>query len=106
MKAILRDDDFKLAYLEVTKNLIFETDASKIALAGVLYQDAHHGPSLNDIIYCYSKTLKPAEMRFSITCRETIAILMFARKWSEFSGDEGLRYKLIIHNSKDYLERI
>ena len=66
------------------------TDASGLAVAGVLMQ--MHNGSLQPVAY-FSRKLKGAELRYSATDKEALAVLLSVRKFHHFLW--GSRFKVV-----------
>ncbi len=71
-----------LAKAKLSKQFIFETDASQRHVAAVLLQYDEEG--LPRTIGYFSKKLKPAEVRYSTTDREALAIVLACRHFNYY----------------------
>src|SRR5437762_691425 len=59
LKKLLESSSFRVSRFTPTKGkkIIVETDASQVAVGGVLYLE-HKEMDIQDLIYCYSKTFR------------------------------------------------
>ncbi len=71
-----------LAKAKLSKQLILETDANQRHEAAVLLQ--YDEESLPRTIGCFSKKLKPAEVRYLTTDREALAIVLACRHFNHY----------------------
>jgi hypothetical protein len=85
LKRLLASCEFKVSRFNTAKGkqIVVETDASKIAVAGVLFLE-HPDMSIQDLVYCFSRTLKKAETRYSTIRREALGVLWSLRKFEKF----------------------
>lgn len=74
-------DSLYLHLPDLTKDLVLQTDASGYAISGWLYQT--DGSTLQ-IINCVSRTLKGAEITYTITEKELLAIIYALEKFKRF----------------------
>ncbi len=71
-----------LVKANLSKQFILETDASQHHVAAVLLQ--YDDESLPRAVGYFSKKLKPAEVRYSATDRETLAIVLACRQFNHY----------------------
>ncbi len=71
-----------LVKADLSRQFILETDASQHHVAAVLLQYDDEG--LPRTIRYFSKKLKPAEVRYSTTDREALAIILACRQFNHF----------------------
>ncbi len=71
-----------LAKAKICKQFILETDASQRHVAAVLLQYDEEG--LPRTIRYFSKKLKPAEVRYSTTDREALAVVLACRHFNHY----------------------
>ena len=88
IRSILENCEFKVTRIDlgIGKELVLETDASKVALAGVLYYEDLKDPDMMDLLNCYSRTLKSEETRYACIRRECLGILCSCRKNRKIIG--------------------
>ena len=80
LKNLLRFE-INLSLPDYEKQLIVATDASDTGVGAVLYQK-HNGRT--DIIAIASKSLSPAQMRYSITKKELFAVIFALNKFNNY----------------------
>ena len=83
-----------LSYPDPDKQFIVECDASNYAIGGVLSQIGEDG-KLHPIYY-YSKTLKKAEINYSITEKELLAIKTAFVEWRHLL--QGATHKILVYS--------
>ena len=70
-----------LAHPDTSKSFVLETDASDVALGGVLSQ--YHGDDLRPVAF-YAKQHSPAERNYEIYDKELLAIVECCKHWRHF----------------------
>jgi hypothetical protein len=85
LKDLVSKCEFRVSRFNSAKGqrIVVETDASKIAVFGVLFLE-HPDMSIQDLVYCFSRTLKKAETRYSTIRREALGVLWSLRKFEKF----------------------
>lgn len=83
-----------LVYPDYDKQFIVEVDASNYAIGGVLSQYGEDG--LLHPVYYYSKSLKKAEINYTVTEKELLAIKTALVQWKHLL--QGAKHKVIIYS--------
>jgi hypothetical protein len=83
-----------LAYPDHEKQFFVECDASNYTIEGALSQKGYNG-TLHPIYY-YSKTLSKAEVNYSITEKELLAIKTAFTEWRHLL--QGAKHKIIVYS--------
>ncbi len=79
LKKKIASDDVFLALPDFDKQFILYTDASDVAIGGMLAQES--SKKLIRPVAFYSKTLSSAERNYSVTDREGLAVIRCITKW-------------------------
>ncbi len=90
-----------LAKANLSKQFILETDASQHHVAGVLLQ--YYDEGLRRAVGYFSKKLKPAEVRYSATDREVLAIVLAFRQSNHYLWGTRFVIRTAISRSLQYL---
>ena len=83
-----------IAYPDHEKQFFIECDASNYAIGDVLSQKGDHG--ILHPIYYYPKTLNKAEVNYSITEKELLAIKTAFTEWRHLL--QGAKHKIIVYS--------
>ena len=95
LKDIILQDSIFLALPDQEISFILHTDASDVALGGMLSQiHIVEGKSVHRPIAFYSKTLSKAQRNYSVTDREGLAVVSCVEKWRYYLW--GKKFKLYV----------
>ena len=68
---------------------LVDTDASEVAIAGILQQEQPWGEGLKNRPIAYgSKTMPPEQQKYGAPRQEMLAVVTFLEKWYAYLADE------------------